>query len=359
MAFLVPDKIITEKIGNETITIKQKITPDGAVAAKDICSYVKKGQYVKPNAKLNNGTGVPKGITVHNTNDIKCSSGTNPAEQYARATYPNGNMNGVAVHYWVWKNEVWQQLSDNERGWHAADGSSRRKDHRGGQTGGNVDTISIECIESRSDAESEKTLAKLVAILCYRYNLDPAYDVYTHNYWMHGVDKMVNGARKNCPIYILNHWAAFLDSVKGYWNTLKNVKPATPSNVLYRVQTGAFSVKANADKLADKLKAAGFDTYIVKIGNLYKVQVGAYSVKTNAQAMEKKLKAAGYDAFITTSSGEGAQQAETKPTLKSLDEIAKEVIKGLWGNGAARKEKLSAAGYDYTAVQKKVNELLK
>ena len=92
---------------------------------------------------------------------------------------------------------------------------------------------------------------------------------------------------------------------------------------------------------------------------LYRVQVGAYSVKSNADAMMKKLKAAGYDAFITTSSGEGVQQAEAKPALKSIDEIAKEVIKGLWGNGAARKEKLSAAGYDYTAVQKKVNELLK
>ena len=77
------------------------------------------------------------------------------------------------------------------------------------------------------------------------------------------------------------------------------------------------------------------------------------------RSMEKKLKSAGYDAFITTASGEGAQQAEAKPTLKSVDEIAKEVIKGLWGNGTARKEKLSAAGYDYTAVQKKVNELLK
>lgn len=226
MAFLSPDKTITEKIGNETITIKQKITPDGAVAAKDICSYVKRGDLVKPNAKLNNGTGVPKGITVHNTDDIKCASGTTPAEQYARATYPNGNMNGVAVHYWVWQNEIWQQLADNERGWHAADGSSRRKDHRGGKTGGNLDTISIECIETGSNEVSEKTLAQLVALLCYRYNLDPAFDVYTHNYWMHGVDKKVNGASKNCPLYILDHWAAFLETVKKYWNILKGASGA-------------------------------------------------------------------------------------------------------------------------------------
>ena len=52
--------------------------------------------------------------------------------------------------------------------------------------------------------------------------------------------------------------------------------------------------------------------------------------------------------------------AEKKETvkLKSVDEIAKEVIRGDWGNGAERKEKLMAAGYDYAIIQKKVNELL-
>ena len=43
---------------------------------------------------------------------------------------------------------------------------------------------------------------------------------------------------------------------------------------------------------------------------------------------------------------------------KSLDEIAKEVIRGDWGNGQDRKDRLTAAGYDYGAVQKRVNELL-
>ena len=44
---------------------------------------------------------------------------------------------------------------------------------------------------------------------------------------------------------------------------------------------------------------------------------------------------------------------------KSVDELAREVIKGLWGNGADRKNRLTAAGYDYNAVQKRVNELLR
>ena len=48
----------------------------------------------------------------------------------------------------------------------------------------------------------------------------------------------------------------------------------------------------------------------------------------------------------------------TKPTKKSVEELAREVINGDWGNGAERKNRLAAAGYDYNAVQKMVNELL-
>ena len=44
---------------------------------------------------------------------------------------------------------------------------------------------------------------------------------------------------------------------------------------------------------------------------------------------------------------------------KSVTEVAKEVLNGKWGNGDARKKKLQAAGYDYNAVQKEVNRLLR
>lgn len=45
--------------------------------------------------------------------------------------------------------------------------------------------------------------------------------------------------------------------------------------------------------------------------------------------------------------------------LLSLDEIAKKVIKGDYGNGEERKQKLTNAGYNYNEVQNKVNEILK
>lgn len=43
---------------------------------------------------------------------------------------------------------------------------------------------------------------------------------------------------------------------------------------------------------------------------------------------------------------------------KSVDEIAKEVIQGKWGNGTDRVRKLTDAGYDYNTVQRRVNEML-
>lgn len=46
------------------------------------------------------------------------------------------------------------------------------------------------------------------------------------------------------------------------------------------------------------------------------------------------------------------------PAKKSVNEIAKEVINGKWGNGDDRKKRLHTAGYDFNEVQAKVNELL-
>ena len=46
------------------------------------------------------------------------------------------------------------------------------------------------------------------------------------------------------------------------------------------------------------------------------------------------------------------------PAKKSVETLAKEVLAGKWGNGDARKKALTNAGYNYSQVQAKVNELL-
>lgn len=56
--------------------------------------------------------------------------------------------------------------------------------------------------------------------------------------------------------------------------------------------------------------------------------------------------------------GEKIKIPNTLTPEKTIEEIAKEVIEGVWGNGQERKDRLAKAGYNYSAVQKRVNELL-
>lgn len=45
--------------------------------------------------------------------------------------------------------------------------------------------------------------------------------------------------------------------------------------------------------------------------------------------------------------------------MKSVKDVALEVINGVWGNGEERRQRLEAAGYDYNKVQAAVNKILK
>lgn len=267
MAFLTPDRTYTTENG---LRIKEKIIPDSLKAPKDVASHVKKGQPMKPCAKLNNGTGKPRGITVHNTGSIKTAAGTNPAEQYTRATL-NGNMSGVVVHFYVWDNEIWQNLREDERGWHAADGSTRVKSQRkdGSVIGGNLDTIAIECIGDRK--QSEDTTAKLIAYLCKKYGLDPATDVYTHKYFY---------AKKQCPVYILPHWNIFLAMVQKDYVALTG-KAITPKTVTtgktYTVKHGdtlwqiAQTYLGKGSRYTEIVKLNGLKSNVLKSGQILQI----------------------------------------------------------------------------------------
>lgn len=90
-----------------------------------------------------------------------------------------------------------------------------------------------------------------------------------------------------------------------------------------------------------------------------KTQVGAYKVLDNAK---KKADAnEGYKVFDESGKCvyDPAPPKVEAPAKKTIEEIAKEVIAGKWGNGSARKDAIVKAGYDYDAVQTKVNEILK
>lgn len=101
-----------------------------------------------------------------------------------------------------------------------------------------------------------------------------------------------------------------------------------------------------------------------EVKKMYRVQVGAYTVKQNAENMKAKLKAAGFDAYIKEEviSETKVETPVSKPVQKpkkSNEEVALEVIRGTWGNGAVRKQRLTAAGYNYNDIQGLVDKMLK
>lgn len=107
---------------------------------------------------------------------------------------------------------------------------------------------------------------------------------------------------------------------------------------------------------------------VVKPGpTLKKIDVVAQEVIRgewgNGDERKQKLEAAGYKFDEVQGrvndilAGKATPNAINKgPTL--VEAVAKEVIQGNWGNGDERKQKLEAAGFDYNQVQAKVNELM-
>jgi hypothetical protein len=77
----------------------------------------------------------------------------------------------------------------------------------------------------------------------------------------------------------------------------------------------------------------------------------------NGAERKAKLEAAGYN-YDAVQAEVNRQMSGAAPAA-NLDDVARRVIRGEFGNGAERRAKLEAAGYDYNAVQARVNQLLK
>lgn len=91
---------------------------------------------------------------------------------------------------------------------------------------------------------------------------------------------------------------------------------------LYKVQTGAFLIKRNAEKQAGNIiSKTGLKTIIVKENAFYKVQVGAFSNKANAENVIKTLSKSGFIAKIFE-----YNVADTKETSTQIPEIEEKVI---------------------------------
>ena len=94
---------------------------------------------------------------------------------------------------------------------------------------------------------------------------------------------------------------------------------------------------------------------------IYKVAAGDNLSKIAAKYGTTYQKLAAYNGITNPNIirvGQKIKIPGTAAPKKTNAEIAKEVIAGKWGNGADRKKRLEAAGYDYNAIQQAVNAAL-
>ncbi|MFR2774380.1 MAG: N-acetylmuramoyl-L-alanine amidase [Anaerostipes sp.] len=201
--------------------------------------------------------------------------------------------------------------------------------------------ITIECASDTTEpyAMNSKvydTLIKLCVDICKRNGKKKLI-------WLGDKDKTLNYSPKSDEMVITVHrWFA---------------NKSCPGNWLY----------SRLDDLAAKVTAklgGSTSTPAPTTSTLYRVrkswsdsksQKGAFRVLSNAKKCTDSNP--GYKVF--DENGNVVYTGKQTTATKTVTELAREVIAGKWGNGQDRKKRLTAAGYSYTAVQNKVNELLK
>lgn len=290
----------------------------------------------------------PKFIVIHYT--------ANPAASaYNHYLYFSRQNVGVSAHYFIDTKEIIQLLEDNWYGWHCGAKTYKHPECR------NSNSIGIEmCIEkdwSLSEIVVEKTI-QLTRMLMKKYNIPiqnilrhydvtgkncPAPFVSEPKKWedfkarlidntdiqkinkkmqvtatelnvrtLPNTNSKILGTLKQNEIITVtgvtnNNWYQFTYKNQTAFCSgayLKEYIETQKSNILYRVQVGAYAVYENAKKMEERLKKSGYDTYIVTANvngkKLYRVQTGAFSIKQNAINLQNRLKKHGYDCFITT-----------------------------------------------------------
>ena len=161
--------------------------------------------------------------------------------------------------------------------------------------------------------------------------------------WLGDKDKTLNYNPKSDEIVITVHrWFA---------------NKSCPGNWLY-ARLGDLAAKVTAQLAGTTTASESTTSALYRVRKTWsdsKTQKGAFKELSNAKKCADDN--AGYSVF--DEKGTVVYVGKNTAAKKTVLELAKEVIAGKWGNGQDRKNRLTAAGYDYTAVQNKVNELLK
>ena len=230
----------------------------------------------------------------------------------------------ASAHYQVDVNgRIGQLVWDKDTAWHA------------GNWEANTTAIGIEHANNHVGDPwtiSEATLengAHLVAALCQYYKLGrPA--------WGKNVFGHKNFASTSCPGEIARSQnARYMASAQYWYDQMTSGKTPTPTTKPSSkpASTGGKSVDALAREVLADTWGNGNDRY-------------------------QRLTAAGYDYDTVQARVNQLLGLKPKPAGKSIDTLAREVIRGDWGNGQQRYNRLTAAGYNYNQVQARVNQLL-
>ena len=150
------------------------------------------------------------------------------------------------------------------------------------------------------------------------------------------------------------------------WNNVKTAK-FDPSKTTKEVNTDCSALVCVC------CAYAGVPIQYLQIGNnslttstlrKYLLQSGMFEAITDKEHLinDKKLLRGDillYEGHHTAVNLNDGINAKNTTELKSLDEIAQEVLDGKWGNEPQRRIDLINAGYNYALVKAKVNEILK
>lgn len=201
--------------------------------------------------------------------------------------------------------------------------------------------ITIECASDTTEpyAMNSKVydaLIKLCVDICKRNGKKKLI-------WLGDKDKTLNYNPKSDEIVITVHrWFA---------------NKSCPGNWLY-ARLGDLAAKVTAQLAGTTTASESTTSALYRVRKTWsdsKTQKGAFKELSNAKKCADDND--GYSVF--DEKGTVVYVGKNTAAKKTVLELAKEVIAGKWGNGQDRKNRLTAAGYDYTAVQNKVNELLK
>ncbi|MBQ2634084.1 MAG: CHAP domain-containing protein [Oscillospiraceae bacterium] len=146
---------------------------------------------------------------------------------------------------------------------------------------------------------------------------------------------------------------------KGIWTENDAYVPKVGDAIVYDWQdTGAGDNRGYSDHIGIVTKVdSAKGMFVVTEGNMSGGKVATRSMLVNGRYIRGYI-TPNYAAIAKALSG-ASIHTENDPdqTSKSIEEIAREVIAGMWGSGAERRPLLQAAGYAYSTVQAKVNEL--